>query len=156
MSILKVSGSISQKITLPPKCSTTFAVDIQVKAGTIASSPFLKPNAAALGFKKGDEAIVPAFTWISTANVVEHLGGKVIFCDIDPETFNIDTSKLEALIGSRTKAIIPVHLFGLSADIEKIMHIAKKYSLWVIEDAACGFGSTFKDKHVGGPQHVYL
>lgn len=103
----------------------------------------------ALGFRPGDEAIVPAFTWISTANVVEHLGGKVVFCDIDLCTFNIDTSKIEGLIGPRTRAILPVHLFGLSADMTAIHSIAKRHNLWVVEDAACGFGSRFHGAHVG-------
>jgi len=104
---------------------------------------------AALGFGPGDEAIVPAFTWISTANVVEHLGGKVVFCDIDPETFNIDVSQVEGKITSKTKAILPVHLFGLSADMNPINEIAKRHNLWVVEDAACGFGATYFGQHVG-------
>ena len=104
---------------------------------------------AALGFGPGDEAIVPAFTWISTANVVEHLGGKVVFCDIDLETFNIDVSKIESKITAKTKAILPVHLFGLSADIDPILDLAKRYNLWVVEDAACGFGAKYKGQHVG-------
>jgi perosamine synthetase len=104
---------------------------------------------AALGFGPGDEAIVPAFTWISTANVVEHLGGKVIFCDIDPLTFNIDVSQIEGKITANTKAILPVHLFGLSADMQPINEIAKRHNLWVIEDAACGFGARYHGAHVG-------
>ncbi len=104
---------------------------------------------AALGFKSGDEAIVPAFTWISTANVVEHLGGRVVFCDIDLNSFNIDVDQIESKITENTKAIIPVHLFGLAADMDPINKLAKKYNLWVIEDAACGFGSLYKNKHVG-------
>ena len=104
---------------------------------------------AALGFKAGDEAILPAFTWISTANIVEHLGGKVVFCDIDLKTFNLDVNQLESKITKKTKAILPVHLFGLSADLDSIMTIAKKYNLWTVEDAACGFGSKYKGKHVG-------
>jgi len=104
---------------------------------------------AALGFGPGDEAIVPAFTWISTANVVEHLGGKVVFCDIDPLTFNIDVSQIESKISPKTKAILPVHLFGLSADMSPINEIAKRYNLWVIEDAACGFGAKYHGAHVG-------
>ncbi len=104
---------------------------------------------AALGFGYGDEAIVPAFTWISTANVVEHLGGRVVFSDIDLLTFNIDSATIESLITPRTKAILPVHLFGLSADMESINSIAQRHNLWVVEDAACGFGATFKGQHVG-------
>ena len=104
---------------------------------------------AALGFGPGDEAIVPAFTWISTANVVEHLGGKVVFCDIDPVTFNMDVSQIEGKISPKTKAILPVHLFGLSADMSPINEIAKRHNLWVIEDAACGFGAKYHGAHVG-------
>lgn len=104
---------------------------------------------AALGFGAGDEAIVPAFTWIATANVVEHLGGKVVFCDIDLDTFNLDVNDAARKITPRTKAILPVHLFGLSADMTPVMELARKHGLWVIEDAACGFGSTYQGKHVG-------
>jgi perosamine synthetase len=104
---------------------------------------------AALDLKPGDEVIVPAFTWISTANVVEHLGCKVVFCDIDLNTFNIDVSELEKKISPKTKAIIPVHLFGLSADMDPILSLAKQHHLHVVEDAACGFGTRYKGKHVG-------
>ena len=104
---------------------------------------------AALGFGPGDEAIVPAFTWVSTANVIEHLGGKVIFCDINPETFNIDVKKIETKLSTRTKAILPVHLFGFPADMDPIMDLAQENDLWVVEDAACGFGAKYKGKHVG-------
>jgi perosamine synthetase len=104
---------------------------------------------AALGFGPGDEAIVPAFTWISTANVVEHLGGKVVFADIDLQTFNIDPAGIEALITPRTKAILPVHLFGLAADMEAISSIAQRHGIFVVEDAACGFGSIINGRHVG-------
>ena len=104
---------------------------------------------AALGFGPGDEAIVPAFTWISTANVVEHLGGRVVFADINLNTFNIDPGGIEALITPRTKAILPVHLFGLAAEMDSINEIAMRHGLWVVEDAACGFGSTFSGQHVG-------
>ncbi len=104
---------------------------------------------AALGFGPGDEAIVPAFTWISTANVVEHLGGTVVFCDIDLNTFNLDVAQLENRITQRTKAILPVHLFGLAADMDVINAIAATHNLWVVEDAACGFGSRYNGQHVG-------
>jgi len=104
---------------------------------------------AALGFGPGDEAIVPAFTWISTANVVEHLGGKVVFCDIDLRTFNINPAQIESKITKKTKAILPVHLFGLAADMDVIFLIARRHNLWVVEDAACGFGARVQGKHVG-------
>mgnify|MGYP001193814781 FL=1 len=104
---------------------------------------------AALGIASEDEVIVPAFTWISTANVVEHVGAKVVFCDIDINTFNIDCTEIEKKITSKTKAIIPVHLFGLPANMKKINELAKKYNLFVLEDAACGFGAKFFNTHVG-------
>ena len=104
---------------------------------------------AALGIQPGDEVIVPAFTWISTANVVEHLGGKVVFCDIDLDTFNINAAMIEGKVTSKTKAILPVHLFGLAADMNIINTIAKRHNLFVIEDAACGFGSRYEEWHVG-------
>jgi len=106
-------------------------------------------SVVALGLKPGDEVIVPAFTWISTANVIEHQGAKPVFCDIKLDTFNIDVTKIEALITDNTVGIIPVHLFGLSSDMPKIMEIAAQYGLWVVEDAACGFGARLNGKHVG-------
>jgi dTDP-4-amino-4,6-dideoxygalactose transaminase len=103
----------------------------------------------ALGLEKDDEIIVPAFTWISTANVVEHIGAKVVFCDIDLDTFNISIKELESKITEKTKAIIPVHLFGLACNINKISSIAKSRGIHLIEDAACGFGSYLNGQHVG-------
>ena len=82
-------------------------------------------SVVALGLKPGDEVIVPAFTWVSTANVVEHQGAKPVLCDIDLETFNIDTDKIENLITDRTVGIIPVHLFGLAADMANIVRIER-------------------------------
>ncbi len=109
---------------------------------------------AALGFGPGDEAIVPAFTWIATANVVEHLGGKVVFCDIDLRTFNIDVEQIERNITPRTRAILPVHLFGLAADMAHIIDIAERHNLWIVEDAACGFGTRYHGQHVGTFGHA--
>lgn len=109
----------------------------------------LELSLVALGFKAGDEAVVPAFTWIATANVVEHLGGRVVFCDIDLATFNLDVAHLETLVTPRTKVIIPVHLFGLAADMDAVNAVARPRGIAVIEDAACGFGSRYHGVHVG-------
>lgn len=106
-------------------------------------------SVAALGLKPGDEVIVPAFTWIATANVVEHQGAKVVFCDIDLATFNVDLDALESAVTPNTVGIIPVHLFGLLANMDRINAIAERHGLWVVEDAACGFGATFKGQHSG-------
>lgn len=103
----------------------------------------------ALHLKPGDEVIVPAFTWVSTANVVEYTGATPVFCDIDLETFNIDARWIEALITPRTVGIIPVHLFGLCADMDPILEIAARKGLWVVEDAACAFGAWYGSRHAG-------
>lgn len=102
----------------------------------------------ALGVGEGDEVIVPAFTWVSTANVVLYCGAKPVFCDIDVKTFNIDPEQLKTKITSKTKAIIPVHLFGLCADIDRIKEIAG--SIPLIEDGACAAGAAYKNIPAGG------
>lgn len=102
-----------------------------------------------LNIKEGDEVIVPAFSYVATANVVELVGATPVFVDIDINTFNIDVTKIERAITSKTKAIIPVHEFGLACDIEAVINIAKDHKLYVIEDAACALGATYKGKHVG-------
>lgn len=104
---------------------------------------------AALEFEPDDEAIVPALTWISTANVVEHQRGKVVFCDVSRNDFNIDVNEIEKKITKNTKVIFAVHLFGFPAEMEKIRQLAKAYNLKIIEDAACGFGTKLSGKHVG-------
>lgn len=103
----------------------------------------------ALGIGKGDEVIVPAFSYIATANVVELVGATPIFLDIDIESFNINISLIEEAITERTKAIIPVHEFGLTCDITHICAIAKKHKLFVIEDAACALGARENGKFAG-------
>ncbi|MCB0061998.1 MAG: DegT/DnrJ/EryC1/StrS family aminotransferase [Caldilineaceae bacterium] len=104
---------------------------------------------ALLGLQPGDEVIVPAFTWISTANVVEFMGATPIFCDIDLQTFNIDVKQIESHITDRTVGIIPVHLFGLCADMTAIQAIAEKHHLWIVEDAACAMGAWYHGQHAG-------
>ena len=116
---------------------------------TTSCTSALELTLAALGIGPGDEVIVPAFTWISTANVVEHLGATVVFADIDIRTFNLDPNKIEEKITSRTKAIMPVHLFGLPADMKPIVELANNHGMSVVEDAACGFGATYYGVHVG-------
>ncbi len=103
----------------------------------------------ALELEPGDEVIVPSFTFAATANAVVHAGGKPVFCDIDLNTFNIDVTLIETCITPRTRAIIPVHLFGLPAEMDAILELSKKSGLHVIEDAACGFGANYQGHHVG-------
>lgn len=98
----------------------------------------------AFGIGPGDEVITPGFTFIATAETVAVLGAKPVYVDIDPRTYNLDPTKLEAAITPRTKAIIPVSLYGQCADFDAINAIAEKYNLPVIEDAAQSFGATYK------------
>ena len=81
--------------------------------------------------------------------MVENVGAKVVFCDIDPKTFNLDIVQLASVINKNSKAIIPVHLFGLAAEMDEIARISAENNLLVIEDAACGFGARYNGKHVG-------
>ena len=102
-----------------------------------------------LGIGSGDEVIVPSFTYVATANAVEHAGATPVFCDIDLATFNIDVKQIESKITEKTKAIIPVHLFGLSADMNPIMKLAGEYGLKIIEDAACSLAAMYEGRALG-------
>lgn len=101
----------------------------------------------AVGVRQGDEVIVPAFTWVSTANAVIYCNAIPVFVDVDPVTFNIDVKQLKSKITSKTKAIIPVHLFGLCADIDAIK--AEFPNLKIVEDAACAAGSGLHGRPAG-------
>lgn len=102
-----------------------------------------------LGIGPGDEVIVPVLTFIATVNPVIYVGATPIFVDIDPATWTIDPAQLLSKISSRTKAIIPVHLFGAVCDMAPIMAIAKEYGLFVIEDATESLGSTYSGDYTG-------
>lgn len=104
----------------------------------------------ALGFEQGDEVIVPAFTYVATAEVIGLLGLKPVMIDVDPSTFNVTAEIIEKAISPRTKAIVPVHLYGQSCDMEAIMEIADNYNLFVIEDNAQAIGAdyTFKNGRI--------
>jgi perosamine synthetase len=104
---------------------------------------------AALGLKAGDEVVVPAFTWVATPNVVEYMGARPVFADIDLETFNIDPAAAASAVTGRTVGIIPVHLFGLCAEMNAIGALASRRSLWTVEDAACAFGTWSGGRHAG-------
>lgn len=97
----------------------------------------------ALGLKPGDEVITPSFTYIATTEVIALLNLKPVFVDVLPDTFCIDPSKIEAAITAKTKAIVPVHLYGQAAEMEAIMKIAKKHNLFVVEDNAQAIGSDY-------------
>lgn len=108
----------------------------------------------AIGLKEEDEVITTPYTFAATAEVVRYFKAKPVFVDICPDDFNIDPEKIESAITNRTKAIIPVHIAGLPADLEVIADIASKYNLAVIEDAAHAFPSKYKGLLIGSP-HLY-
>jgi len=114
----------------------------------------LKLALEAYNIGPGDEVIVPANTFIATAAAVSFVGAKPVFVDIKPNTYNIDTDKIEAAITLRTKAIIPVHLYGIPADMDEIMALATKYNLIVIEDACQAHGAYYRGKRVGSLGHA--
>ena len=105
----------------------------------------------ALGIGPGDKVIVPSFTYIASANAVETTGAEVVFCDIDLRTFNIDIQQCEQLLeqDKAIKAIMPIDLFGLSADMRALVPMAKKYNVKIISDSACGFGAYLDGRHAG-------
>ena len=103
----------------------------------------------ALGIKKGDQVIVPSNTFIATALAVSYVGATPVFVEPDIRTFNIDPTKIESAITNKTKAIMPVHLYGQSCDIDLIMKIAQKHDLFVIEDCAQAHGAKYKGKVIG-------
>lgn len=103
----------------------------------------------AFGIGPGDEVILPAYSYVATANVIELVGATPVFVDIKPATFNIDENKIEQAITSNTKAILPVHEFGLACNIKKVCSVAEQYNLKILEDAACALGAAEDGKPVG-------
>jgi len=118
---------------------------VAVNSGTAA----LQAALYALDIKKDDEVLVPSFTFVATANAVVSTGAKPVFVDILKENYTIDPDDLEKKITKKTRAIIPVHLYGNVAHIERLREISKKYNIPIIEDSAQSLGSTYKGKHTG-------
>jgi dTDP-4-amino-4,6-dideoxygalactose transaminase len=124
-------------------CKTKYA--ISVNSGTDALFLALK----SLGIKEGDEVITTPFTFIATVEAIVNCGAKPVFVDIELDTFNIDASKAEKVITKKTKAILPVHLFGQLANMVEIMKIANKYKLFIVEDSAQSVGAEYNGKKTG-------
>jgi dTDP-4-amino-4,6-dideoxygalactose transaminase len=118
---------------------------VAVNSGTAA----LQAALYALDIKHGDEVLIPSFTFVATANSVLSTGAKPVFVDILKDNFTMDPDQLQKKITKKTKAIVPVHLYGNVAYLDKISEIAKKFNIPIIEDSAQSLGSTFKNKHTG-------
>ncbi|MDY3204419.1 MAG: dTDP-4-amino-4,6-dideoxygalactose transaminase [Arcobacter sp.] len=149
------SNKISGDGEFTKKCHKWFEERLNCKKVLLTTSctHALEMAAILLDIKENDEVIMPSYTFVSTANAFVLRGAKIVFVDIRPDTMNIDETKIEQAITSKTKVIVPVHYAGVSCEMDTIMDIAKKYNLFVVEDAAQGMMSTYKGKALGTIGH---
>lgn len=151
-----LSGKISGNGVFTQKCQAFFEKEYGFKKALLTTSctDALEMCAILANIKEGDEVIVPSYTFVSSAIAFIRQGAKVIFADSYEDNPNIDANKIEALITSKTKAIVPVHYAGIACDMDKIMELATKYNLIVIEDAAQAIDSFYKGKPLGSIGHM--
>lgn len=142
------SGKISGNGKYTQKCQSFFEKKFGFKKALLTTSctDALEMAAILINIKEGDEVIMPSYTFVSTANAFVLRGAKIVFADSMPNHPNIDTTKLEGLITSKTKAIVPVHYAGVACDMDTIMELAQKYNLFVVEDAAQAIDSYYTGK----------
>ncbi len=150
------SGVLSGNGQFTRRCQTWLEQQIRCKKALLTHSCTAALEMAAIltDIQPGDEVLMPSYTFVSTANAFVLRGGVPVFVDIRPDTLNIDETKIETAITSRTKAIVPVHYAGVGCDMDSIMDIARRHDLWVIEDAAQGLMSTYKGEPLGSFGHL--
>lgn len=138
------------------KCQSFFEERYGFKKALLTTSctDALEMSAILIDTQPGDEVIIPSYTFVSTANPFVLRGAKIVFADSGPETPDIDPSRLESLITSKTRAIVPVHYAGVSCDMDEIIRIAKKHNLYVVEDAAHAVDSYYKGRPLGSLGHL--
>lgn len=156
LKIAHSAGKLSGDGEFTKKCHQWLEKNVNVKKALLTQSctTALEMAALLINLKPGDEVIMPSYTFVSTANAFALRGAIPVFVDIRPDTLNMDESKIELAINDRTKAIVPVHYAGVSCEMDTIMAIANKYNLYVIEDAAQGIMSTYKNKPLGSIGHL--
>lgn len=152
VSTLKISGNG----VFTQKCQHFFETQFNIKKALLTTSctDALEMCALLLNIKEGDEVIMPSYTFVSTANAFVLRGAKIIFADSKPNHPNIDETKIEALITSKTKAIVVVHYAGVACEMDTIMHIAKQHNICVVEDAAQAIDSYYKGRALGSIGHL--
>ena len=150
------SNKISGDGEFTKRCHKWFEERLDCKKVLLTTSctHALEMAAILLDIKEDDEVIMPSYTFVSTANAFVLRGAKIVFVDIRPDTMNIDETKIEQAITSKTKVIVPVHYAGVACEMDTIMSIANKYNLFVVEDAAQGMMSTYKEKALGTIGHL--
>lgn len=151
-----LSGKLSGDHDWTKKCNSWLEKNTKTKKAFLTTSctHALEMSALLLDLKEGDEVIMPSFTFPSTANAFVLRGAKIRFIDIRPDTMNMDEKLIESAVRRKTKAIVPVHYAGVACEMNTILNIAKKYNLYVIEDAAQGFMSTYKNNFLGTIGHI--
>lgn len=151
-----VSGHISGNGVFTKRCHEYFEkiYNFQKVLLTTSCTDALEMAALLIDIQPGDEVIIPSFTFVSTANAFILRGAKVVFADSNIENPNLDADQIEQLITKKTKAIVPVHYAGIACDMDNIMSLAKKYNLYVVEDAAHAIDSYYKGRRLGSIGHL--